>query len=201
MPRSSMTGVAPVSAAMSWSMALRRSPKPGALTAQHWKMPRSLFTTSVASASPSTSSAITSSDLPLFATPLEQRQQVLHRGQLLLVDQDVGVVELDFHLLDLRDEVRRGVALVELHALDHSTVVSSALPSSTVITPSLPTWSMASAICLPITRRRWRRSCRPARSPCCPWRGSWRREASTTFVTASAMPFLMPIGLGPPPRS
>ncbi len=42
---------------MSSSIALRRSPKPGALTAATLRPPRSLFTTSVASASPSTSSA------------------------------------------------------------------------------------------------------------------------------------------------
>ena len=43
---------------MSRSISLRRSPKPGALTASTLTMPRSLFTTSVASASPSTSSAM-----------------------------------------------------------------------------------------------------------------------------------------------
>ena len=53
---------------MSSSMALRRSPKPGALTAHTWSVPRSLFTTSVASASPSTSSAMISSGLPCCAT-------------------------------------------------------------------------------------------------------------------------------------
>ena len=50
---------------MSSSMALRRSPKPGALTAATFKPPRSLLTTSVASASPSTSSATMSSGLPV----------------------------------------------------------------------------------------------------------------------------------------
>jgi hypothetical protein len=44
---------------MSWSIALRRSPKPGALMATDLNVPRILLTTSVASASPSTSSAIT----------------------------------------------------------------------------------------------------------------------------------------------
>ena len=53
---------------MSSSMALRRSPKPGALTAQVLRMPRRLFTTSVASASPSTSSAMISSGRPALAT-------------------------------------------------------------------------------------------------------------------------------------
>ena len=42
---------------MSRSSSLRRSPKPGALTARTLSVPRSLLTTRVASASPSTSSA------------------------------------------------------------------------------------------------------------------------------------------------
>ena len=67
-PTSSETTVAPVRIAMSWSMALRRSPNPGALTATERKVPRILFTTSVASASPSTSSAMISSGLPLCMT-------------------------------------------------------------------------------------------------------------------------------------
>ena len=52
---------------MSSSMALRRSPKPGALTAQTWSVPRSLFTTRVARASPSMSSAMMRSCLPCLA--------------------------------------------------------------------------------------------------------------------------------------
>ncbi|MNC45817.1 hypothetical protein D3C75_948040 [compost metagenome] len=53
---------------MSCSMALRRSPKPGALTAATLTMPRMLLTTRVASASPSTSSATISSGRPALAT-------------------------------------------------------------------------------------------------------------------------------------
>ena len=53
---------------MSSSMALRRSPKPGAFTAQACRVPRSLLTTRVARASPSTSSAMTSRGLPARAT-------------------------------------------------------------------------------------------------------------------------------------
>ena len=48
---------------------------------------------------------------------LQQRQQVADRGDLALVDQDVGVVEDGLHPLGVGDEVRRDVALVELHAL------------------------------------------------------------------------------------
>ena len=49
---------------MSCSIALRRSPKPGALTAADLNVPRILLTTSVASASPSTSSAMITSGRP-----------------------------------------------------------------------------------------------------------------------------------------
>ncbi len=55
-PTSSLIKVPPVKMAMSWSMALRRSPKPGALTANTLTVPRSLLTTKVAKASPSISS-------------------------------------------------------------------------------------------------------------------------------------------------
>jgi hypothetical protein len=67
MPRSSLRNLPPVRMAMSSIMALRRSPKPGAFTAQTWIVPRSLLTTSVANASPSTSSAMINSGLPSFA--------------------------------------------------------------------------------------------------------------------------------------
>ncbi len=53
---------------MSSSIALRRSPKPGAFTAAACSVPRSLLTTSVASASPSMSSAMMSSGRPRRAT-------------------------------------------------------------------------------------------------------------------------------------
>ena len=49
---------------------------------------------------------------------LEQREQVLHRADLLFVDQDVGVLERSFHALGIGDEVGREVAAVELHAFD-----------------------------------------------------------------------------------
>ena len=53
---------------MSSSIALRRSPKPGALTAATFRPPRSLLTTKVASASPSMSSAMMRSGLPVWTT-------------------------------------------------------------------------------------------------------------------------------------
>ena len=67
-PRSSVMNLPPVSTAMSSSIALRLSPNPGALTAAALSVPLMLLTTSVASASPSTSSAMISKGLPAFAT-------------------------------------------------------------------------------------------------------------------------------------
>jgi chaperonin GroL len=60
-PRSSEMNWPPVRVARSSSIALRRSPKPGAFTATACTMPRILLTTRVASASPSTSSAMITS--------------------------------------------------------------------------------------------------------------------------------------------
>ena len=108
----------PVRMAMSSSMALRRSPKPGALTAAIFRPPRSLLTTSVARASPSTSSAMMSSGLRGLHDGFEDRQHGLQVGELLLVEQDVGVFELGNHLVGVGDEVGREVAAVELHAFD-----------------------------------------------------------------------------------
>ena len=64
-PLSSEITVPPVKIAKSSSIAFRLSPKPGALTAAIFKDPLNLFTTKVANASPSTSSAITSRGLPV----------------------------------------------------------------------------------------------------------------------------------------
>ena len=66
-PFSSLITVPPVNMAISSSIALRRSPKPGAFTAQILRPPRRRFTTSVVNASESTSSAITSNGRPLSA--------------------------------------------------------------------------------------------------------------------------------------
>ena len=64
-PASSEMTVAPVNTAISSNMALRRSPNPGAFTARTLNVPRNLFTTNVAKASPSTSSAIIITGLPV----------------------------------------------------------------------------------------------------------------------------------------
>src|SRR5581483_8282248 len=48
----------------------------------------------------------------------EQRQQVFHRRNFLLVDENQAIVERRFHAFGVGDEIRRQVAAVELHALD-----------------------------------------------------------------------------------
>ena len=64
MPKSLSMTCAPVTAAMSSRMRLRRSPKPGALMATQLNVPRSLLSRMVANASPSTSSATMNSGRP-----------------------------------------------------------------------------------------------------------------------------------------
>ncbi len=50
---------------------------------------------------------------------LQQREKIIDGADFLLVDQDVGFVQLDFHGFGVGDKVGGGVAAVELHALDH----------------------------------------------------------------------------------
>jgi hypothetical protein len=103
---------------MSSSIALRRSPKPGALTGRDLQRAAQLvdderrqrFTFDVFRDDQQRTAE--ARDL------LEDRQQVLHRADLLLVDQDDGVLEHHFHALRIRHEVGRQVAAVELHAFD-----------------------------------------------------------------------------------
>ena len=57
--------------------------------------------------------------LPRLGDVLEQGQQVLEVGDLLLVDEDVRVLQHALHCLGIRHEVAREIALVELHAFNH----------------------------------------------------------------------------------
>src|SRR6266566_4133047 len=50
---------------------------------------------------------------------LEQREQVLHGRDLLLVDQDVDVLVHALHAVRVGDKVGTQISAVELHALDH----------------------------------------------------------------------------------
>ena len=57
----------------------------------------------------------------------EHRQQRLQAGELLLVDEDVGLLQLGDHLVGVGDEVGREIAAVELHALDDVELALEAL--------------------------------------------------------------------------
>ncbi len=89
-------------------------------------MPRMVLTTSVASASPSTSSAIDEQRTARLRHALEQRQHLADVRDLLVVEQDERVLELGRLVLLVVDEVRREIAAVELHALDHFELVLQA---------------------------------------------------------------------------
>jgi hypothetical protein len=112
---------------MSSSIALRRSPKPGALTAVVLRMPRMLLTTSVASASPSTSSAMMSRGLPDFATCSSSGRRSRMFETFLSCRRMYGSFEQRDLLVRIVDEVRRDVAAVELHAFDEIELVLEAL--------------------------------------------------------------------------
>ena len=56
--------------------------------------------------------------LLLTGNRFEHGEKILHVGDLLLGDEDVGVLERGFHALGVGHEVRREVAAVELHAFD-----------------------------------------------------------------------------------
>src|SRR6185312_11134780 len=49
----------------------------------------------------------------------QHRQHRLQVGELLFVDENVGVFQFDPHLLGIGHEIRRNEATVELHAFDH----------------------------------------------------------------------------------
>ena len=49
---------------------------------------------------------------------LEERKHILEIGDLLLEKEDEGILELALHAIGSGDEVRREIALVELHTLD-----------------------------------------------------------------------------------
>jgi len=136
---------------MSLSRALRRSPKPGAFTAATWSTPRSLLTTSVASASPSTSSAITSSGLPCLATFSSSGTSDLIELIFFSWTRMYGLSRTTDMLSTLLTKCGLRYPLSNCMPSTSSTVVSSDWPSSTVITPSLPTFSIASASFLPIS--------------------------------------------------
>ncbi len=63
----------------------------------------------------------------LLNSSLEQRQNILQARNLLVEEQDIGVLHLSGHLLGIGDKVGRDVTAVKLHTLDHINSSVSAL--------------------------------------------------------------------------
>ena len=121
-----------------------------------FSVPRSLFTTRVASASPSTSSAMITSGRPLLAIFRAKGSRSLRLTETSFVDEDVGVLENGFHRSGLVTKDGREVAAVaDRTPSTTSRWVSIVLASSTVMTPSLPTFFIASAMICRWSRRCW----------------------------------------------
>ena len=56
--------------------------------------------------------------LALLLDPLEEREEVVHAADRLVVNQDQGIVQTGLHGVLVGDEVRREIAFVEAHPLD-----------------------------------------------------------------------------------
>ena len=182
---------------MSSSIAFRRSPKPGAFTAATFSVPRSLLTTSVASASPSRSSAMTSSGWPLCATfsstgSRSLRFEIFFSWMSTTAFSSTASIRSG-SVTKYGDRYPRSNCIPSTTSSD----VSIVLASSTVMTPSLPTFSIACAMMVPIV---W--SLLAEMMPTCatmfPLTGRLiALIAATTVSTALSMPRLSAIGFAP----
>ncbi len=135
---------------MSESIAFLLSPKPGALTATHSKVPLNLFTTRVVSASPSMSSAIIINFLPC-CTICSSTGRISWIFEIFL-----SVIKM-YGSSNIASIFSVSVTIyAETYPLSNcipsttSNSVAIVFDSSTVITPSFPTFSIASAIREPI---------------------------------------------------
>ncbi len=182
---------------MSPSMALRRSPKPGALTATDLNRPRILFTTRVARASPSTSSAMMTSDLPDCTTLSSSGSRSLLAEILEFTIKMYG---------SSRTASSRSGSVTKYGAMyplsNRMPSVSSSsrpkvLDSSTVMTPSLPTLSIASAIISPIAVSPAEMDAVEAICSLVSTSLASLDSSSLTRSTAASMPFFSDIGLAP----
>ena len=183
---------------MSFSISLRRSPKPGAFTAATLSVPRSLFTTSVASASPSTSSATMRMGRPVRTTCSSSGM----RSAIALIFFSVMRMKGSSSSTTIRagSVTKYGEMYPRSNCMPSTTfsVVSRPLASSTVITPSLPTFSMASAMMLPMVSSPLEEMAPTWAISVLPWVFVLSFfSSSTTAVTACSMPRLSAIGLWP----
>ena len=142
--------VAPVITARSCNISLRRSPNPGALTAQTFKLPLILFTTRVDKASPSISSAMINISLPACndCSRIGSNSFIL---DIFLSTINICILVSIASIL-LASVTKYGDIYPLSNCIPSTTsnVVSDVLLSSIVITPSWPTFSIAFAIIMPI---------------------------------------------------
>ena len=183
---------------MSCSIALRRSPNPGAFTAATFTIPRMVFTTSVASASPSTSSEITSNGLPDFATPSSTGRRSRMFDTFLSCRRMYGSSSSadieSWSLMKYGERYPRSNCMPSTT----SSSFSRLLPSSTVITPSLPTFSIASAMISPIASSPFAEMAPTCAIAVVSFVGfDSPRSPSTVLTTALSMPRLRSIGFIP----
>ena len=184
---------------MSSSISLRRSPKPGAFTAAIFSVPRSLLTTKAASASPSTSSAMITSERPFCAagssTPISS----------FIVETFLSVIRISGFSSTASIFSESVMKYGEMYPRSNcipsttSTCVSVPLASSTVMTPSLFTLPIASAISLPIALSLLAEIVATCSILLMSPPTSWLclRRFSTTVPTALSIPRFRSIGFAP----
>ena len=183
---------------MSSSISRRRSPKPGARTAQHLITPRRWLTTSVARASPSISSQITSSGWLCLATSSRVGSRSLTDEILRSANSTSGSSStatcLSGWVMKYADRKPRS----NCRPSTTSSSLATPEPSSIVIAPSRPTLSIAWAIRSPIER-----SLLPEIAATCAisadvWHGlASVFKCSTTRTVARSMPRRTSIGFMP----
>mmetsp|Transcript_24675 Transcript_24675/g.64430 ORF Transcript_24675/g.64430 Transcript_24675/m.64430 type:complete len:451 (-) Transcript_24675:82-1434(-) len=149
-PVSSLMSSAPVRTAKSFMMALRLSPNPGAFMAATFRPPRSLLTISMASASPSTSSAHSSSGFCSLAT-CSRRGRIAWTEEIFLSYIRIrGLSISTFWALAFVTKYGEMYPLSSFMPSTTSSSCSMVLPSETVMVPSFPTFSNASQIIPPM---------------------------------------------------
>ena len=116
-PVSSLMMLAPVRMAMSSSIALRLSPKPGAFTARGLSVPLQLVHDQRGQGLALHVFRDDDHVLGHLERVLKRGEHVRYRGHLPVRDENVGVVDAGFHPLRVGDEVGADVAAVELHPL------------------------------------------------------------------------------------
>ncbi len=98
---------------------MRRSPKPGALTARDLEAAAQLVDDERGIGLALDILGDDQERTARLHNRLEDRQQRLEVAELLLVDEDVRIGKLDLHLLGIGDVISREIAAIELHALDN----------------------------------------------------------------------------------